>query len=480
MVQNSYLLKILSVDAINRVEDLIEIQEVQDRLKNEFYKERGALEARYEKSYEPLYEQRYNITNGVNIDCESTTTNQEEKGVPYFWLYAFRGNDALNDMIMDHDEGVLKHLENVKWFRTANLKVFKLETEIHWYSENCLEKDSTGHSRSFFNIFSPTEVHDKHKDLKVKYEMQENYSIGLTIRDEIIPRAISWFTGEAALQHMIKITTKHSNFLDSLSPGVKKHVNILKNIQSDHDELKKMFYKERANIEAKYQNLFQNLYHKRYDIVKGVAQAKTVSNDSKASINQGDITNRDVTAPEGKGIPNFWRHALVNHELLDAEITSPDGRALMYLKEIKCSKIDKGFELEFFFNKNPYFKNSVLIKTYEYLDEDLTFVHKVTGSKIEWYPENCLISKLNEKPKKKLESVRPEQCESFFNFFDPLPIDIKAVRQLTIRDEIIPRAVLWYVGDGAQGKMDIDFGESEDEEGDENLNEDEYDSDDSW
>nr|XP_011463676.1 PREDICTED: nucleosome assembly protein 1;2-like [Fragaria vesca subsp. vesca] len=380
-VKNSYLLKILSVDAINRVEDLIEIQEVQDRLKNEFYKERGALEARYEKSYEPLYEQRYNITNGVNIDCESTTTNQEEKGVPYFWLYAFRGNDALNDMIMDHDEGVLKHLENVKWFRTANLKVFKLEfyfcpnhflknsiltvtyhmiddddsiiekiigTEIHWYSENCLEKDSTGHSRSFFNIFSPTEVHDKHKDLKVKYEMQENYSIGLTIRDEIIPRAISWFTGEAALQHMIKITTKHSNFLDSLSPGVKKHVNILKNIQSDHDELKKMFYKERANIEAKYQNLFQNLYHKRYDIVNGVVQAKTVSNDSKASINQGDITNRDVTAPEGKGIPNFWRHALVNHELLDAEITSPDGRALMYLKEIKCSKIDKGFKLEFF------------------------------------------------------------------------------------------------------------------------------------
>lgn len=137
-----------------------------------------------------------------------------------------------------------------------------------------------------------------------------SFSCRLTIRDEIIPCAISWFTGEAALQHMMKITTKHSNFLDSLSPGV----NILKNIQvaysllvlsccdslfygpwvlpiytvvtflfsiislffaenkksmytfnlwrkcflnsqSDHDELKKMFYKERANIEAKYQTI---------------------------------------------------------------------------------------------------------------------------------------------------------------------------------------------------------------------------------
>ncbi|KAL6190084.1 hypothetical protein ACLB2K_036484 [Fragaria x ananassa] len=444
-VKNSYLLKILSVDAINRVEDLIEIQEVQDRLKNEFYKERGALEARYEKSYEPLYEQRYYITNGVNIDCESTTINQEGCYVYFFFFFFFfRGNDALNDMIMDHDEGVLKHLDNVKWFRTDNLRVFKLE---FYFRPNPFFKNSiltvTYHmidddDSIIEKIIGPTEVHDKHKDLKLKYEMQENCSIGL-------------------------------------SPGV----NILKNIQSDHDELKKMFNKERANIEAKYQNLFQNLFHKcqmtpKPQLVKGILQIEMLH------------------APEGKGIPNFWRHALVNHELLDAEITSPDGRALMYLKDIRCSKIDKGFKLEFFFNKNPYFKNSVLIKTYEYLDEDLTFVHKVTGSKIEWYPENCLTSKVNEKPKKKLESVRPEQCESFFNFFDPLPIDIKAPKEhinemrrdlyigLTIRDEIIPRAVLWYVGDGAQGKMDIDFGESEDEEGDENLNEDEYDGDDSW
>ncbi|XP_062013025.1 nucleosome assembly protein 1;2-like [Rosa rugosa] len=516
-VKHSYLLKILSLDARNRVEELMEIQEVHDRLKAEFYKERGALEDKYEKSYEPLYEQQYNITNGVIIDCESATANQEEKGVPNFWLFAFRGNDVLNDMIMDHDERVLKHLENVKWVRTDNLRGFKLEfyfrpnpffknsiltmtyhmiddddsiiekvigTEIQWHSKNCLEKDMTQHSRSFFNIFSPTEVHDKYKDLGLKYEMEQNYFIGLTIRDEIIPRAILWFTGEAALQQMTKITTEHSCFLDSLSPGVKKHVNILENIQSDHDELKKMFYKERANLEAKYQNLFQNLYDKRCDIVNGVVQAKKVSNDSETSINQEDITIQDIKAPEEKSVPNFWRHALVNHELLDAEITTPDGGALMYLKDIKCSRIDspKGFKLEFFFNKNPFFKNSVLIKTYEFLDEDEAIVQKVTGLKIEWYPKNCLTSKVIKKPEKEINSVdiRPEQCESFFNFFDPLPIDEKAPKEhidemrrdlyigLTIRDEIIPRAVLWYVGEGAQGKMSIDWGESEDEEGDEN------------
>ncbi|PRQ29089.1 putative nucleosome assembly protein (NAP) [Rosa chinensis] len=191
-VKHSYLLKILSLDARNRVEELMEIQEVHDRLKAEFYKERGALEAKYEKSYEPLYEQ----------------------GVPNFWLFAFRGNDVLNDMIMDHDERVLKHLENVKWVRTDNLRGFKLE---FYFRPNPFFKNSIL-SMTYHMIDDDDSIIEK--------------VIGLTIRDEIIPRAILWFTGEAALQKMTKITTEHSCFLDSLSPGVKKHVNILENIQT--------------------------------------------------------------------------------------------------------------------------------------------------------------------------------------------------------------------------------------------------------
>lgn len=511
-VKHSYLLRILSPDARNRVEDLIEIQKVHDGLKEEFYKERGALEAKYEKCYQPLYDKRYNIVNGVTSDSEgSATTNQEEKGVPNFWLYALGGNGVMNDVIMEHDEGALQHLENIKWLRTDNLRVFKLEfyfrpnpffknsiltmtyhmidddenilekvigTKIQWYSENHLKKDKTGRFRSFFNFFSPTEVHDEYKDLELKCEMQGNYFIGSTFRDEIIPRAILWFTGEAALQQMKKITKKHSCFLSSLSPDVKANVDRLKNIQSDHDELKKMFYKERAKLEAKYQKMFQNLYDKRYDIVNGVVKA----NDFESAINQERITNRHVKAPEEKRVPNFWRHALVNHELVDAETTLLDGRALRYLKDVKWSRIDspKGFTLEFFFNKNPFFKNTVLTKTYEFLDEDETILYKAIGLKIEWYPENCLTQ--TQQPKKELKNfdIRRQQCESFFNFFDPLPIDknapeehIKQIRRdlyigLTIRDEIIPRAVLWYVGEAAQGEMEVDFGESEDEEGDEN------------
>ena len=54
------------------------------------------------------------------------------------------------------------------------------------------------------------------------------------------------------------------------------------------------------------------------------------------------------------------------------QISEWDEGALKYLKDIKWGKIDdpKGFKLEFFFDSNPYFKNSVLTKTYHMVDDE--------------------------------------------------------------------------------------------------------------
>ena len=63
------------------------------------------------------------------------------------------------------------------------------------------------------------------------------------------------------------------------------------------------------------------------------------------------------------------------------QITNADGEALKYLTDIKWSRKDdfRGFMLEFCFDKNPFFTNSVLTKTYQFLDEDETILHKATG-----------------------------------------------------------------------------------------------------
>ena len=49
-----------------------------------------------------------------------------------------------------------------------------------------------------------------------------------------------------------------------------------------------------------------------------------------------------------------------------------DEEALKFLKDIKWCRIDvpNGFKLEFFFDTNPFLKNSVLKKTYHTIVED--------------------------------------------------------------------------------------------------------------
>ncbi|KAD1735743.1 hypothetical protein E3N88_42382 [Mikania micrantha] len=210
---------------------------------------------------------------------------------------------------------------------------------------------------------------------------------------------------------------QHSDVLESLSPAVRKRVEVLREIQSEHDELEAKFFEERAALEAKYQKLYAPLYSKRYDIVNGVEG--DAANDESAM-------DADDKAKEEKGVPSFWLNAMKNNEILVEEISERDEEALKYLKDIKWCRIDdpKGFKLEFFFDANPFFKNSVLTKTYHMIDDDEPILEKAIGTEIEWLPGKCLTQKiLKKKPKKGSKNAKPitktEKCDSFFNFFNP-------------------------------------------------------------
>lgn len=67
--------------------------------------------------------------------------------------------------------------------------------------------------------------------------------------------------------------------------------------------------------------------------------------------------------------------------LLNLKIQERDEAALKYLKDIKWSRVEdpKGFKLDFFFDTNPFFKNSVLSKTYHMVDEDDPILEKAIG-----------------------------------------------------------------------------------------------------
>ncbi|KAE9467932.1 hypothetical protein C3L33_00159, partial [Rhododendron williamsianum] len=163
----------------------------------------------------------------------------------------------------------------------------------------------------------------------------------------------------------------HADVLESLTPKVRKRVEVLRELQSQHDEFEAKFFEERAALEAKYQKLYEPLYSKRYEIVNGVVEVEGVTNEA--------TMNQEEEDKEAGGVSLTQKVPYISER---------DEEALKYLKDIKWFRIDdpKGFKLEFFFDPNPFFKNSVLTKTYHMIDDDEPILEKAIGTEIEWYP----------------------------------------------------------------------------------------------
>ncbi|PON48164.1 Nucleosome assembly protein (NAP) [Parasponia andersonii] len=217
-------------------------------------------------------------------------------------------------------------------------------------------------------------------------------------------------------------TGKRSDVLETLTPGVRKRVEVLREIQGQHDELEAKFFEERAALEAKYQKLYEPFYTKRYEIVNGIVEVDRVTNET--AMDQGDKVNEDHG-----GVPEFWLNAMKTNKVLAEEISELDEGALKYLKDIKWCKIEnpKGFKVDFFFDPNPYFKNSVLTKTYHMVEDDhKPVLEKAIGTEIEWYPGGCSTKRILTKKLRKSSGsknanaiIKTENCPSFFNFFNP-------------------------------------------------------------
>uniref|UniRef100_A0A1J3CEP4 Nucleosome assembly protein 14 n=1 Tax=Noccaea caerulescens TaxID=107243 RepID=A0A1J3CEP4_NOCCA len=277
-------------------------------------------------------------------------------------------------------------------------------------------------------------------------------------------------------EELKNLAIKRTFDVKTLSPIVTKRVLFLKDIQVKHDELEEKFLQEKSALEAKYDNIYKSLFDKRYEIVNGMAEAET----------------------KKEGVPNFWLIAMKTNEMLANEITEKDEGALKYLKDIRCCRIEnnsRNFKLEFLFDPNPYFKNSVLSKTYHVTDddEDGPVLDKVFGTDIEWCPGKCLTHKVvvKKRPKKGSKKVnnipmtKNENCESFFNFFKPPDIpefdefyttmsqELQSLTDqdydiaVTIRDKLIPHAVSWFTGEALVDEDDYDDDDETDGDNDE-------------
>lgn len=77
----------------------------------------------------------------------------------------------------------------------------------------------------------------------------------------------------------------------------------------------------------------------------------------------------------------FFRFTLLFWRECDQIVGTSDFFLLMPVENLLDANIDdpKGFKLEFFFDPNPHFKNTVLTKTYHMIDEDEPILEKAIG-----------------------------------------------------------------------------------------------------
>ncbi|KAK2196184.1 bifunctional Nucleosome assembly protein (NAP)/NAP-like superfamily [Babesia duncani] len=240
------------------VEELQRLQKSRDELDSKYNKELNELRAKYEKLYTPLYEQRHKvlISNPPNEPKAIGTPN-----LPKFWLTAMKNNATLRAIIEYRDEAVLEYLTNVEAeflepekqesFRITmtfapnpfftntslsklyNMKVIDGEVEallqgteatvIDWLPDKDVTRQTVTkiqrHKRtkemrtktevedqpSFFRFFTTQQVPSnealsrmsKQEIAELEMYVEEDYDIGIVIRDKLIPDAIYWYLGIA-------------------------------------------------------------------------------------------------------------------------------------------------------------------------------------------------------------------------------------------------------------------------------------------
>uniref|UniRef100_A0A182J8F7 Nucleosome assembly protein 1-like 1 n=1 Tax=Anopheles atroparvus TaxID=41427 RepID=A0A182J8F7_ANOAO len=313
-------------------------------------------------------------------------------------------------------------------------------------------------------------------------------------------------------------------FIAGLPEAAQKRVNALKHLQIEYTKLEAKFFEEVYQLECKYQQLYQPIVDRRKEIVAGTVdpteqEAVWVDPPKKEEDGEEEEEEEDDEINEklkkmalnyhkelpanGQGVPNFWLMVFKNTESMAELIHPHDEPVLEHLRNLNIvyEKEPMSYIIEFHFDANPYFKDTVLTKKYFLrcnIDNEDPFsfegpeIYKCTGCPINWNPgKNVTVKTVKKQQKHKQRGAtrmvtKTEPTESFFNFFSPPRVQedetVDPETQYVIgrdfevghflRARIIPKAVLYYTGE-VQDDDDDDEDDEEEEEEDEEIDDEE-------
>ncbi|CAF0798990.1 unnamed protein product [Rotaria sordida] len=251
------------------------------------------------------------------------------------------------------------------------------------------------------------------------------------------------------------------------------YINVLKKLQISYNQLESRYLKSVNELEYKFHQQCSYLFEHRSNIINGIYEP----NDDECRLKTDSIEfiERSSLSNDKLGIPSFWLQTLKQVPMIADMIEEWDEPLLKCLSDIKLQLHIQpiiGFTLEFHFNEESkrFFYNKILTKFYELQiepDDEILFyegtaiIHSI-GCQIDWIDLKTNVTRNIE---------TGELQSSFFNFFTS-PINTDDWKLATdfqighyIRENIIPKAILYYTGDIFDDEYE--FSEDDDDDSDE-------------
>ncbi|KAI4894591.1 hypothetical protein NFI96_018814, partial [Prochilodus magdalenae] len=289
--------------------------------------------------------------------------------------------------------------------------------------------------------------------------------------------------------------------ISTLPKAVKRRVYALKRLQVQSAHIEAKFYEEVHELERKYAGLYQPIFEKRREVVSGAVEPtdeecewhsegeeEELADDLKTKAALEEKKAESAPAEDLKGIPEFWLTIFKHVDMLGEMLQEHDEPILKHLQDIKVKFSEPGepmvctsFTLEFHFEPNSYFSNTVLTKIYKMKSEPdsadpFSFegpeIVDCEGCKIDWHKGKDVTVKIIKKKQKHkgrgtVRTITKEvPQDSFFNFFSPVKsktsspdgmdedLDFTLATDFEIghffRERIIPRAVLYFTGEALE------------------------------
>ena len=217
---------------------------------------------------------------------------------------------------------------------------------------------------------------------------------------------------------------------------------------------------EKVKIELQENKNFLEYLNKIRDLINTSLNINSSLDDYDKKKYSLENDNKEFTP-----IKNFWSTALINATFF--ELNPKDKLVLEYLNDICFIPLDyPSFKIEFRFAPNDYMKETSLVKTYYFIENEKDELEKVEGCKINWIdddknPTIKVTTKIKKKGKTKETVSNTKNIDSFFNIFDTKDTNLnkELVEAQFFRNDFLQNMLEYYLN-----IMEIRYDEDDDED----------------